>query len=290
MNIIGVDIGGTSIQLGVFDKVGKLDQFMEYETNRERGGQYVIEQLIKKISSLGPIDAIGVSTAGQVQRETGLLKGSVNIPHLDELPMKTILEHHFNVPVIIENDVHAAALGELNFGAGQEWTDFLFIAYGTGIGAAIIHNGVLFDGHHGFAGEVGHMVTRAGGHRCNCGLTGCYEMYGSTRALIREAQKIDSCYTNGKTIFDAYHEENESIHRVVSNWIDDIVIGLISLVHIFNPPVIILGGAIMQQGMLAEIIERRLHAKILPAFREVKIVISMLGNRAGVLGMKALFE
>ena len=284
MRIVGADIGGTSIKLGLFDEVGNAIQMMEYETNSARGGRYVMEQLMEKIAQFKQIDAIGVCTAGQVNRHTGVLKNAVNIPESNNLPIKAMLEERFLVPVIVENDVNAAALGENHFGVGKNLEDFLFIAYGTGIGGAIIHDRTVLYGKGGFAGEFGHMVTHAGGLLCNCKRTGCYEMYGSTRALIREAKKIAPIYTNGKAIFNAYNEGDQHIQELVSNWVDDIVIGLVSLVHIFNPPSIVVGGGVMEQDMLATMIEERVNAQMIPAFRHVHILQATLGNQAGMLG------
>lgn len=286
MRVVGVDIGGTNVQVGLFDEMGEVYRVLEYETNQARGGQYMIKQLIEQITILGPVDAIGVSVAGQVERDSGILIDAVNISNTNQLPIKAILQHHFHVPVIIENDVNAAALGELHFGKKLE--DFLYVSYGTGIGAAIIRQRTLFTGKDGFAGEVGHMVTHAGGRLCKCGLMGCYEMYGSTRALVHEAKKLSPAYTNGKSIFTAYHKGNEQIKSIVFQWIDDLVVGLISLVHIFNPTTLVVGGSVMQQGMLADMIEQRLNAQLIPSFRPVPVFATNLGNKSGMLGVISL--
>lgn len=286
MRIVGVDIGGTIIQLGLFDETGEVYRVLEYETKQARSGQYMMKQLIEQITVLEPIDAIGVCIAGQVERDSGILIDAINISNTNRLPIKSILQCHFQVPVIVENDVNAAAIGELHF--GKKLDDFLFVAYGTGIGAAIVRERTLFTGNDGFAGEVGHMVTHAGGRLCNCGLTGCYEMYGSTRALVHEAKQLSSSYVNGKIIFNAYHEGNEQIKRIVSQWINDLVVGLISLVHIFNPTTLVLGGSVMQQGMLADMIEQRLNAQIIPSFRPIPVFATSLGNKSGMLGVVSL--
>lgn len=103
MRVVGVDIGGTNVQVGLFDEMGEVYRVLEYETNQARGGQYMIKQLIEKITTLGPVDAIGVSVAGQVERDSGILIDAVNISNTNQLPIKAILQHHFHVPVIIEN-------------------------------------------------------------------------------------------------------------------------------------------------------------------------------------------
>src|SRR5690625_1829874 len=108
MRIVGVDIGGTAIKLGVCDEQGRAEKVTEYDTDGIRGGRYVLEKIMENISLLGDVDAIGVSTAGQVDRETGVIvKGSVNIPSSTGLQVKNILGGRFEVPTSVVNDVHA---------------------------------------------------------------------------------------------------------------------------------------------------------------------------------------
>lgn len=288
MRIVGVDIGGTSIKLGVFNEKGQEEQIIEYDTNSERGGNYVLDTIIENVATLGDIDAIGISSAGQIDNKRGIIGGSVNIPGATDLRVKEILEAQFQVPVSVENDVNAAALGENHFGVGKDLDDFLFIAYGTGIGGAIIQDGKVAYGRDGYSGEFGHMMTHAGGRRCNCGLYGCYEKYGSTKALVADAKRVSSAYINGKVIFDAYHDGDEMIQAIVHNWLDEVAAGLISLVHIFNPSTLVIGGGVMEQELLMEEISKRVNQQILPPFREVKIVSTTLGNKAGMLGAISL--
>lgn len=284
MKIVGVDIGGTLIKLGLFDASGNEHETMTYDTNGIDGGHALIEQLMEKIDQFQQFDAIGVCTAGQVHRQTGTLKNAVNIPDSANIQMKALLEQRFRVPVTVENDVNAAALGENHFGVGKNIDDFLLIAFGTGIGGAIIQDGTIFYGRGGYAGEFGHMVTHRGGHLCKCGQNGCYEKYASTTALIREAQKVAPYFTNGKAIFAAYHDGDRRIQVVVSNWVDEIVTGIVALVHTFNPSSIIIGGGVMEQNMLTAMIEDRVNTQIIPAFRDVQILQASLGNKAGMLG------
>src|SRR5699024_96559 len=161
MRVVGVDIGGTNVQVGLFDEMGEVYRVLEYETNQARGGQYMIKQLIEQITILGPVDAIGVSVAGQVERDSGILIDAVNISTTIQLTIKAISHHKLHVRVIIEDDVNAVGLGEFDFWKKLE--ELLYASYGTGIGAAIIRQRTLFTGKDGFAGEVGHMVTNVGG-------------------------------------------------------------------------------------------------------------------------------
>ncbi|MEI3612948.1 ROK family protein [Pseudogracilibacillus sp. SO30301A] len=289
MRIAGVDIGGTSIKLGFFNSAGKMYDNIEYDTNSHKGGNYILQNLIDKIEQFEQVDAIGVSTAGQVDRKNGMIvQESANIPQTSGLPIKGILENHFNVPVNVENDVNAAALGENYFGAGRDYNDFLFLAYGTGIGGAIVDNSELYYGRNGYAGEFGHMITHGNGLPCKCGLKGCYETYASTTALLREAQKLDSDITNGRIIFKKFYENDNQIKEVIDNWVEEIVIGLTSIIHIFNPTTIVIGGGIMEQEVLIHMISKKVNEMVLESFAGVNIVKASLGNKAGMLGAVSL--
>ncbi|MBO1913437.1 ROK family protein, partial [Microvirga sp. 3-52] len=125
----------------------------------------------------------------------------------------------FNVPVKIENDVNAASLGEKHFGAGQRFDDFLCLTYGTGIGGAIVINSEVYKGANGSAAEVGHIVAHQGGIKCNCGCFGCYEMYGSTTALVRNALEVNAEYVNGRKIFEGLAKGDEQLEKVLQDWV-----------------------------------------------------------------------
>lgn len=289
MRIAGVDIGGTSIKLGIFNQEGTMLEFIEYDTNSEQGGRSIIQHIIEKIEQFGAVDAIGVSTAGQVDNKRGIIvQGSANIPDTSGLQVKAMLEDHFTIPVAVENDVNAAALGENHFGVGKNLENFLFLTYGTGIGGAIVTDSEIFYGKSGFAGEFGHMITHGSGKQCGCGLLGCYETYASTTALVREAKKINSAYLNGKIIFEKYHDGDEEIKTVVHHWVDEIVIGLSSLIHIFNPPTIVIGGGIMEQEIIVQMISKQVKKNVLGSFSDVDIMKATLGNKAGMLGALSL--
>lgn len=289
MNLVGVDIGGTHVKLGLFNSKGKMMKSAEYMTENEKSSQYIIEKLISQISLFHPFDAIGISVAGHVNREEGMINHCTNIPSLTGAHLQKQLTEYFHVPVSLENDVNAAAIGECTFGIGQQYEDFLFLTYGTGIGGAIVQHSQLVYGKQGYAGEFGHMVIERNGARCNCGQKGCYEAYGSTTALIRQAVQLNPAYSNGKIIFEKMQQGDKMLRQIVENWVDDIVVGLITLINIFNPSALILGGGVMEQEEMIEWIEKKIHNNVKAVYHPVTVVRTALGNKAGMLGAIAKY-
>src|SRR5699024_2210080 len=259
----------------------------KWETPTLKEGS-LLETINVELEKVEAFDAIGISSAGQINPKAGILIGSVNIPGVNGLPIKEELEAKFNVPVTIENDVNAAALGESYFGIGGEVKDFLFLAYGTGIGGAIIENGNLYYGRDAFAGEFGHMITHARGEQCNCGMQGCYERYASTRALTERARAIDEKFVDGRVIFEAWYDQHPEILNLIEEWTEEIAIGLASITHAFNPGTIVLGGGIMEQKVLRDKIQDKVNTMIIGAFKEVNLVSATLGNNSGMLGAISL--
>ena len=140
MRAAALDIGGTSIKSGVWTGVeDKTEEVRETPTNAGLGGSYVMEQAVKILEGYSGYDAIGISTAGQVDSERGVIRyANENIPGYTGMEIRRILEERFSVPVAVENDVNAAAVGEGIFGAGAKANDFLCLTYGTGVGRASV--------------------------------------------------------------------------------------------------------------------------------------------------------
>ena len=207
---------------------------------------------------------------------------------MDRNGNKKRIEEKFNIPTVVENDVNAAAIGEAYYGAGLNNKSFLCIAYGTGIGGAIVEKGEIYRGAYGSAGEFGHIITHAHGKGCTCGANGCYEAYASTTALVEKVKKeLGLTEIDGRLIFNIINE-NEKVKIIVEEWIVEIIVGLVNLVHIFNPSLIVLGGGIMEQEYIIKYIKDNIYKFIMPNYRKVKFEGAQIGNNAGILGISYL--
>ena len=286
MRIAALDIGGTSIKSGIWTG-GAAEEVREYATNAKKGGPYVVERAKEILHGYGSFDAIGISTAGQVDPVLGCIRyANENIPDYTGMRLRDILEHEFSVPVAVENDVNAAAIGEGRFGAGKDSKDFLCLTYGTGVGGAVILERELYHGCAFSAGEFGGIVVHPEDVREGDPFSGCYEKYASTTALVDRAKRLDESLTNGREIFQRIGEPK--VKAVVDGWIDEIVHGLVSLIHIFNPSCVVLGGGVMAQPYILDEVGEKCLKRIMSSFRDVTIRQAALGNQAGLLGAASL--
>ena len=286
MKIAALDIGGTSIKAGIWED-GILTDIKEYDTNAKAGGRAVIEKAIAILKEYEEFDRIGISTAGQVNSKEGSIRyANENIPGYTGMRVKSILEENFHVPVAVENDVNAAAIGEAIYGAGKAFDDFLCLTYGTGVGGAIVINKKIYTGAEFSAGEFGGILVHPEARKEGDYFSGCYERYASTTALVERARSYDSSLTNGRKIFERLDEA--PIKEIVDEWVKEIMYGLISLIHIFNPSCIVLGGGVMGQTYVVEKLEQMLYTNIMPSFRKVVLRKAELGNTAGLLGAVSL--
>lgn len=283
MKILVFDIGGTAIKYGICQD-GHLEETRECPTEASKGGSHILNTICQLAEQSLPFDAIGISTAGQVNPEDGfIIYANQNIPDYTGTQFQKILQERFHVPVAVENDVNSAALGEAVFGAGKGRKSFLCLTYGTGVGGAIIENGQVYHGSSFSAGEFGAVITHAEEKLSGTDpFDGCYERYASATALVKMVSEIDSSLTNGRQIFADL--ERPEIKAVVNKWIDEIMLGLTTLIHIFNPSCIVLGGGIMVQPYILEQIHVRIPQMVMSSFSHVQILSAKLGNSAGLLG------
>ena len=289
MGILVFDIGGTAIKYGLVSEDFEILESNEMPTANE-GEEANAKTVLQNLSGVmaeyqGKYDAIGISTAGQVDFERGyIVYGTDNIPGFSDTDMRGIFESRFGVPVAVDNDVNCAGLGEARFGAGRGSDYFICLTYGTGVGGAIYLNGDILRGAKSAAGEFGHMLTHAGGAECTCGRKGCYEAYASCRALTDRVSEHFGRYVSGREIFEPEKLEHPFIKQALDDWENEIVNGLVSLSYIFNPPLIVLGGGIMSEELLVNHIREKLISRVGVNYQSVKLEKAQLRNKAGMLG------
>ena len=281
MKALALDLGGTMLKIALVGEDGSVEQFRELPSHGKEGGEALLKSAFAAADDYTGYRCIGVSTAGQVDVATGSIRfANENIPNYTGAQVARLFGQRYGVPIAVENDVNAAALGEAKYGAGKDFPHCLCLTYGTGVGGGIVLDGQIFHGADGVAGELGHIVTHPGGRLCACGQRGCYEQYASTTALVRAAQEQDSTVQNGRELF----QKLDSLSGVVDRWVDEVVLGLAGLVHIFNPHGIVMGGGIMNEPYILEQLHQRLYPRIMSSYRGVRLVKAQNGNQAGLLG------
>ncbi|MBR4377795.1 MAG: ROK family protein [Bacilli bacterium] len=308
MAILGIDIGGTSIKGGLVYRYGQVDKLFSLPIDKELSQEEQIEALIKKIKETyndNEFEGIGLGIPGAIDNTLGVVMYSNNLKW-ENLPIGRMLKHSFpGKKVAMTNDANAAALGEAKFGSAKNEQDVVMITLGTGIGSGIIINGKLYEGNHGRGAELGHQVLVLDGIPCTCGRKGCFEMYASATALVRQANEAikenPECKlaliakngeeVNGKLIFETAKAGCTTAQKVVDNYIKYLGEGLINICNVFRPSSIVLSGGIANQGdyllnKLVAYLEKE-HYGYLPEVK-VEIKIASLGYNSGIIGAATL--
>lgn len=304
MKYLGIDIGGTSVKLGLVTENGEVLYSNNYnvsfdnyetpifETVKKSIEVFLIENSIQKDELKG----IGVSATGQINTNTGTVVGvGGNIRNWCGTEIKSELEKIYKVKTTVINDANSMIIGEQWIGKGKDYRNIIGITIGTGVGGGIIVDSNILLGSIGIAGEIGHFSINYEGKLCTCGNRGCYEQYASMTALIKEVKKnydyIDNFNynkneLNGKIIFDEIEKGNEKLELILNEWIANIGSGLVSLTHIFNPEIIIIGGAVSKQEKLfIDPLRKYVTSKVMKRFGEnLKIEGAELENQAGLVG------
>lgn len=189
--LLGIDIGGTSVKIGIVSPDGKIADQLSFPTQPLRTvDQFLekladsIDQLRKQLGESPALLGIGIGAPGH-SLDTGIMQGAVNLPFRDSIPVGPFLQDRFSVPTFLIKDSKAAALGEKHWGAGQQTDNFILLMLGTGLGYAAYINGQIVNGMMGLAGELGHIILMLDGRQCNCGKRGCAETYISATGLKR---------------------------------------------------------------------------------------------------------
>lgn len=286
---IGIDIGGSHIAIGVVDSNGRIVEKIEKSwTIAEKGEiKKSIEEYIKEnykiLSNKYSIEKVGISIPGNSKDGVILTSGNlgVNDYNIDEILQKEIL-----VPITIRNDAKCAAIAENAYGCLKEYNNSIFLTLGTGIGGAAFLDNQLLQGGKKIGYEFGHMIIERKGIPCICGKKGCFERYASMKAFktnLRKALGLDERIRGEELVTiirnnKPYNKNYELIEAVIEEYIENLSVGIINLIEIFEPEVIGLGGSFVH---FEDVLLHRLKEKI---DRDVIIQTAVLGNDAGIIG------
>ena len=302
---IGVDIGGTKVAAGVVDPEGKVLEAIRRETpsTSPQATEDTIADVVAELRSRHEVTAVGIGAAGWIDVTGSSVLFSPHLAWRHE-PLRDAVRRRIRLPVIIENDANAAAWAEWRFGAGQGESHLVCVTLGTGIGGAVITDGIMLRGKYGVAGEFGHMTVVPGGHRCECGNRGCWEQYASGNSLVREARELaasgspvaqnlldrvggDPLRITGPSVTEAAKDGDPvavELFEEVGRWLG---VGLANIAAAFDPGTFVVGGGVSEAGELFLRPARDTFRRTLTGrgFRpEAQILRAALGNEAGLVG------
>ena len=311
---IGVDLGGTNIAVGLVNEELKIVKKLSTPTGATRPGEEIvtdIAELCKKVCAeygieLKDVASIGIATPGIANHDTGVVEYANNLP-FKKFPIADLLKKALgeDVTVRIENDANAAAWGEACAGAAKGTSNSVMITLGTGVGGGIIMNNKIYSGFNYAGAELGHIVIQVDGAPCSCGRKGCWEAYSSATALIRMTrEKIEECRAtgrasimldaprvSGRTACDGMRAGDEAATEVYNTYIKYLASGIATIINIFQPEVISLGGGVSGEGQslidaLEPIVRKEQYGGDVVALTQIRI--AELGNDAGIIGAAAL--
>jgi len=308
----GVDIGGTKIYAGVVNlETGEVIATARKRTHPDRGVGFFTQRLqdvlagaldAARLPSNAKLVGTGVGVAGQVDRERGVILGAPNLATgLANLEIGKLLSDRFSLSVALGNDVEVAALGEQHFGAGRGHDDFVYVSVGTGIGGAIVRDGVIYRGATGTAGEIGHTVVQYNGRFCGCGGRGHLEAYASrtaiTKVLLNEMARGRNSYLSevmkpgdlairSKMIAACVERGDELVLEALDEAADYLGVGLGSLAALYNPSLVIVGGGLIEAvpHFVHHVTVRAQEVALPIAGRGMRVVHTELGDNAGIVG------
>lgn len=304
--VFGVDLGGTTVKLGLFDMDGNMLDKWEIPTRKEDNGKHILPDIAETIKAKMRVQAltadevagIGIGVPGPVDRAGTIYKaanlgwGVMNIN--EELGALT------GLPVSAGNDANVAALGEMWKGGGQGHLNMVLVTLGTGVGGGIVVDGRLLAGSSGAGGEIGHIhVNDDEVDACGCGNYGCLEQYASATGIVRLAeQAIEECdkesvlrsgEISAKSVFDAVKAGDALAMKIAESFGEYLGKGLASIACVVNPEVFVIGGGVSKAGeILLSYIRKYYDPYVFHGCRNVIFTLATLGNDAGIYGAAKL--
>ena len=295
--ILAVDLGGTSVKMAMVSREGTIlarhsadTAFDGYRTPMLTTVRRAAADFLAKE---GPVEGIGVSATGQIDTATGVVIGTNGfIPNYEGAQIRAELEDAFGVPVRALNDANAAALGECFVGRARGLRHVVMATYGTGVGGGIVTDGRIYGGARGIAGEIGMLLLGREPSLNWSDPENRYERRASTSALVRACERATGRGGwDGRAVFDHVRAGDAAVCAVYERWLDDVAAGLVSLVHVFNPQMVVLGGGISaQEELFVSPVRERVRSAAMPRFsEELAVERALLDNDAGLIGAAKYF-
>ena len=305
--VIGIDIGGTSVKLGLFTREGELKHKWQIKTDKSDNGKNILNDIYQSILStleeqsilLSQVDGAGMGIPGPVKKD-GYVETCVNLGWKDCNPAKD-LEAFLHIPVFAGNDANVAALGELWQGGGKGADTMVLITLGTGVGSGIIMDGKIIAGSRGLSGELGHVtVNPEEKESCNCKNHGCLEQYASATGIVRVAngllqnsnklsklRELESF--TAKDVFDAAKEQDEVAIEAVEILGEYLGRTMANVTLTIDPDVFVIGGGVSKAGqILMDVIEKYYKKYVCLSSCVGEVHLATLGNDAGIYGCAKL--
>jgi glucokinase len=292
--ILGVDIGGTKIGIGLVTKSGVLKSSTSYPTESKRGAAVVLQNIKAAIAAHTnrSVTAIGIGIAGQVDHKRGVFRGGPNLPkNFKNVRLVEMLRKEFRKPVVMDNDVHCFALAEALVGAGKRYRNVYGVTLGTGIGGGLAQNGVVIHGATGTAAEVGHMIinTQRHGLRCSCNQFGHLESYAAGEGMTRRYKQMAKRTINAHELEKLYKHKNKHATRIVTEGAHALAVGLTNILTTANPDCIVLGGGLANFRAYISLALNEVPKLVpFPHLKKTPILHAKLGTKAGVIGAALL--
>ncbi len=304
----GVDVGGTSVKLGLLTTEGELLEKWEIPTRTENGGAQILpdiaEAVLNKMSEKGlsqtDLKGLGIGLPGPVDAK-GMIHKAVNLNWDRAFNIEEELSGLLSgMKVRAGNDANVAALGEAWQGAGKGHMEMVMVTLGTGIGGGVIHDGKILTGATGAGGEIGHICIRPEETiSCNCGNKGCFEQYASATGIVRlakeellfsdEASVLRNGDVTAKAVWDAVKNEDAPAIRVAEKFGFYLGLGLSIIAGVLNPEVFVIGGGVSKAGeIILPYIRKHFEEHAFHACAGAEIILATLGNDAGIIGAAKL--
>ena len=305
--VLATDLGGTNLRVAAIDLNGNILYRTKCETPKSENADDIFHAIgeaarecRKAIENKGELLAIGVAAPATVNSASGIILKAPNLPALNSANFSNAIAYELNLPVVLENDANAAAIGENWLGASRDFDDSICVTLGTGVGGGITLNGKILRGKNGTAAEIGHICVEPFGAPCGCGSRGCVEQYSSATAVVRIARELENQYPKyvlaksfdltSLKIYQAGKGGDKLALEVFRQMGFYLGIALADLVNVLNPEIIVIGGgASAGWDLFIEHVREQILAR---AFKEpaesVKLVRAELGDDAGILGAARL--